>query len=140
MASGIALRAGATKCPPGARRRFQHPFVGDGQAGWTTARIKQHDEVERLSFMNRYALRGKDMAANVEGGRLRIWADRPVSEPGEDRFGFLSYADAFALLINDKDTSTPLTVAISGPWGSGKTSLAKLLESRLKVEQYWLLD
>ena len=38
------------------------------------------------------------------------------------------------------ETSTPLTVAISGPWGSGKTSLAKLLESRLKVEQYWRLD
>ena len=80
------------------------------------------------------------MAANVEGGHLRIWADRPVADPGEDRFGFLPYADAFALLINDKDTSTPLTVAISGPWGSGKTSLARLLESRLKVEQYWLLD
>jgi hypothetical protein len=71
--------------------------------------------------------------------RLRIWADRPVTEPGEDRFGFIQYADAFALLINDRDTSTPLTVAISGRWGSGKTSLAKLLESRLQVEQYWRL-
>jgi hypothetical protein len=80
------------------------------------------------------------MAANVGSGHLRIWADRPIADPGEDRFGFLPYADAFALLINDKDTSTPLTVAISGPWGSGKTSLARLLESRLKVEQYWLLD
>jgi hypothetical protein len=73
------------------------------------------------------------------GRHLRIWADRPVTDPGEDRFGFLPYADAFALLINDTDTSTPLTVAISGPWGSGKTSLAGLLETRLKVEQYWRL-
>jgi hypothetical protein len=73
------------------------------------------------------------------GRDLRIWADRPVADPGEDRFGFVQYADAFALLINDRDTSTPLTVAISGPWGSGKTSLARLLESRLKVEQYWRL-
>jgi hypothetical protein len=85
-------------------------------------------------------LEDADMAANVESRHLRIWADRPVTDPKEDRFGFVPYADAFALLINDKDTSTPLTVAISGPWGSGKTSLAKLLESRLKVEQYWLLD
>jgi hypothetical protein len=74
------------------------------------------------------------------GGRhLRIWADRPVTDPGQDRFGFLPYADAFALLINDTETSTPLTVAISGPWGCGKTSLAGLLETRLKVEQYWRL-
>jgi predicted KAP-like P-loop ATPase len=70
---------------------------------------------------------------------FRIWADRPVTDPQEDRFGFLPYADAFSLLINDAGTSTPLTVAISGPWGSGKTSLAGLLEKRLKVEQYWRL-
>jgi predicted KAP-like P-loop ATPase len=80
------------------------------------------------------------MVANVGDRHLRIWADRPVTDPNDDRFGFVPYADAFALLINDRGTSTPLTVAISGPWGSGKTSLAKLLESRLKVEQYWRLD
>jgi hypothetical protein len=71
------------------------------------------------------------------GRRLRIWADRPVADPSEDHFGFVQYADALALLVNDRDTSTPLTVAISGPWGAGKTSLAGLLEFRLQVEQYW---
>jgi hypothetical protein len=89
--------------------------------------------------MDRHALGGTDMAVNAEGGHLRTWSDQPVADPGEDRFGFLPYADAFALLINDRATSTPLTVAISGPWGSGKTSLARLLESRLNVEQYWRL-
>jgi KAP family P-loop domain len=69
--------------------------------------------------------------------RIRIHADRPITDPLQDAFGFLPYADAFSLLINDTDTATPLTVAISGPWGSGKTSLAQLLEHRLKVEQYW---
>ena len=58
---------------------------------------------------------------------LRIWADRPVTDPDEDRFGFVQYADAFALLINDRDTSTPLTVAISGPWGSGRRRLPSCL-------------
>lgn len=79
------------------------------------------------------------------GRRLRIWADRPVADPSEDHFGFVQYADALALLVNDRDTSTPdtstpLTVAIKGPWGAGKTSLAGLLEFRLQVEQYWRLD
>src|SRR5215467_778347 len=79
--------------------------------------------------------------ASSDGRRrqLRTHADRPVWSPEQDAFGFLPYADAFALLINDAETATPLTVAISGPWGSGKTSLAGLLESRLKVEQYWRL-
>jgi KAP family P-loop domain len=84
-------------------------------------------------------LAGQPPAVGNQGRELRIWADRPIAEASEDRFGFVQYADAFALLINDRDTSTPLTVAISGPWGSGKTSLAKLLESRLQVEQYWRL-
>jgi KAP-like P-loop domain-containing protein len=70
---------------------------------------------------------------------LRTYADRPITAADQDRYGFLSYADAFALLLNDAHTATPLTVAISGPWGSGKTSLAQLLEARLKVAEYWTL-
>ena len=76
--------------------------------------------------------------ASTDSG-LRAHADRPVGDPAQDAFGFLPYADAYALLINDAETATPLTVAISGHWGSGKPSLARLLESRLKVEQYWRL-
>src|SRR5258708_7784283 len=80
------------------------------------------------------------MATAYDGRRkLRTHADSPVADIRADAFGFLPYADAFALLINDKETATPLTVAISGPWGSGKTSLAQLIEARLKVEQYWQL-
>jgi hypothetical protein len=78
------------------------------------------------------------MSIGNENSRLRTHADQPISAVEQDAFGFLDYADAFSLLINDSKTSTPLTVAISGPWGSGKTSLAKLLEIRLKVDQYWL--
>jgi hypothetical protein len=109
------------------------------------ARVKGRGACPSTSQLTQFlpistALKGADMVVNVEDRHLRIWADRPVTDPKEDRFGFVPYADAFALLINDRDTSTPLTVAISGPWGSGKTSLAKLLESRLKVEQYWRLD
>ena len=36
-----------------------------------------------------------------------------------------------------KDTSTPLTIAINGPWGSGKTSLAKMAEARLPIGSDW---
>jgi KAP-like P-loop domain-containing protein len=70
--------------------------------------------------------------------QLRIYGDRPIATVADDLYQFLPYADAFALLINDAETATPLTVAISGPWGSGKTSLAQLLETRLMERTYWL--
>jgi hypothetical protein len=48
-----------------------------------------------------------------------------------------AYADALALLMDWKDTNTPLTIAINGPWGSGKTSLAKMTEARLPIGSDW---
>jgi hypothetical protein len=60
-------------------------------------------------------------------------ADRPLDDEGDDRFGFRDYADALAELIDHPDTYTPLTIAISAPWGAGKTSLAHLIERRLKT-------
>ena len=72
---------------------------------------------------------------------LRAFGDHAIIDPAEDAYDFTLYADAFAILINDKETFTPFTVAVSGPWGSGKTSMAKLLENRLTtVEQYWRLS
>jgi hypothetical protein len=39
--------------------------------------------------------------------------------------------------MDQKDTRTPLTIAINGPWGSGKTSLAKMAEARLHIGSDW---
>ncbi len=66
-----------------------------------------------------------------------LYADKPL-EPGDrDSLSFGAYADALALLMDWKDTSTPLTIAINGPWGSGKTSLAKMAEARLPIGSDW---
>lgn len=68
---------------------------------------------------------------------LSMLADTPVERDGDDRLGFGPFADALAELIDNPATYTPLTVAISAPWGAGKTSLAKLVERRLAD---WPLD
>ncbi len=62
---------------------------------------------------------------------FQLLADTPIAQDEQDRLGFTAYADALAGLLDDPATSTPLTVAITGPWGSGKTSLAKMVEGRL---------
>jgi KAP family P-loop domain len=62
---------------------------------------------------------------------LRMLADRPLDNDDEDRLGFTVYAQALAELIDHPGTHTPLTIAVSAPWGAGKTSLARLVAYRL---------
>jgi hypothetical protein len=69
---------------------------------------------------------------NLAGADLLLLADQPLAEGERDRLGFGVYTEALASLIDDPNTDTPLTIAISAPWGAGKTSLAKMVEARLK--------
>ena len=70
--------------------------------------------------------------------RRWLYADKHLVPGDEDPLGFGAYADALALLIDWKDTSTPLTIAINKrPWGSGKTSLAKMTEAHLADRHDW---
>src|SRR3712207_3262291 len=62
---------------------------------------------------------------------VEIHADRPLEDDSGDCLGFGAYADALAELIDHPETDTPLTIAISAPWGAGKSSLAKLVGRRL---------
>ncbi len=47
----------------------------------------------------------------------------------EDEFDFATYGDALLSLVSH--TETPATIGIFGPWGSGKTSLMKMLQERI---------
>jgi hypothetical protein len=54
--------------------------------------------------------------------------DQPA-EAGADKLGMNAYADALAEFISR--AQSPLTIALQGEWGSGKTSLMNALKSRL---------
>jgi hypothetical protein len=71
-------------------------------------------------------------AREVPASARRAFSDSPITSDDDDVLGFGDYADALADLIDNLDTSTPLTIAISAPWGSGKTSLANLVVRRLR--------
>ncbi|TWP43242.1 AAA family ATPase [Lentzea tibetensis] len=74
------------------------------------------------------------MTSAAEDGyrRVRPVSDRPISSDDEDFLGYASYAAALVELISDARTETPLTISVQGPWGSGKTSLMRLVERKLE--------
>ncbi|WP_214318636.1 serine/threonine-protein kinase [Nonomuraea sediminis] len=45
----------------------------------------------------------------------------------EDRLGVKPYAAAVAAFLRYRETEPPLTIGVSGPWGSGKTSLMRMV-------------
>lgn len=71
--------------------------------------------------------------------------DIPVESLEQDEFGIGRYVKALCKFIRDSDT--PVTIALQGEWGSGKTSFMKMIETSLcsaqlpKEERYdsiWL--
>lgn len=65
----------------------------------------------------------------VDGGAI---SDQSLRRRADDRLGHGVYVDALRNFISSPDTTTPLTIAIDGPWGSGKTSLMRMVQSELE--------
>ncbi len=60
------------------------------------------------------------------------YADVEIDAPEKDRFGFRDYARV--LERRARQAEPPFTIGIFGRWGSGKTSLMRLMESILEAE------
>jgi formylglycine-generating enzyme required for sulfatase activity len=54
-----------------------------------------------------------------------ILNDQPADE---DALNFAPYRDTLADIINDPNTDTPLVIGVFGDWGSGKSTLMKLVQ------------
>ncbi len=63
---------------------------------------------------------------------IRFVSDQPSDSPEDDRLSFGPYAKTLAQIILSDRTRTPLTIGIFGSWGSGKTTLMKLVERALR--------
>ena len=73
-----------------------------------------------------------------ETPRLEIFGDSPTTEDG---LGFDDYADILLGMIGNFDARSPLTIGIHGRWGSGKTSLMRMVEAKFeddaRVKTVW---
>ena len=67
-------------------------------------------------------------------------SDRPVETELEDKLDFWPVSQALSKFLRNRHTQPPLTVAITGAWGSGKSSLMNLLKADLArsgVQAVW---
>src|SRR4051812_48100750 len=64
--------------------------------------------------------------------RVPLLADTPLRDPALDGFGFVAFANALCLVADHEHTATPLTIAVSAPWGGGKTSVGGMLQTLLE--------
>ena len=61
------------------------------------------------------------------------FSDEPIYEIKDDKLNYNKYSMGLAKFVSECET--PLTVGIQGQWGTGKTSLMKLLRSELQSRE-----
>jgi hypothetical protein len=59
-------------------------------------------------------------------------ADNPISDPADDLLGRVGLAEDLASQIRSLDASDGYVLAVTGAWGSGKTSLVNLVKHELE--------
>ncbi|MCO6455995.1 MAG: hypothetical protein J5I93_11915 [Pirellulaceae bacterium] len=61
----------------------------------------------------------------------RFASDRPLRTGDRDYLGFQSLALALSRFLRNENTVPPVTIAITGDWGTGKSSLMNLVQADL---------
>ncbi len=59
-------------------------------------------------------------------------SDKPIESASADRLRFNELAGGLFRFLRNENTTPPMTIAITGAWGMGKSSLMNLLRSRLQ--------
>ena len=62
----------------------------------------------------------------------RAVADSPVTRADKDTLGFRPVVQAVSTFLRHEATVPPVTVAVTAPWGKGKSSLMRLLQAHLQ--------
>jgi len=83
-----------------------------------------------MAYRSRRVARGRDSVADVGA------SDAAIERPQDDVLDFVPLARGISRFLRNEQTSTPLTLAITGDWGAGKSSLMHLLGADLKHYGY----
>jgi len=72
-----------------------------------------------------------------EEPKINILKDEPLVSKEADRFGYADIADKITYII--KNVKSPFTIGLYGKWGSGKTSICKLVERNLEKDENFIV-
>lgn len=61
----------------------------------------------------------------------QFFNDSPIERPEDDRYGISAFANAMATSLLGIANPVGSTIAITGPWGSGKSSAVNLIRDEL---------
>ena len=64
-------------------------------------------------------------------------SDRPLGSGEQDRLAFGRYVKGLSGLLRNPGTGFPITIAVTGEWGTGKSSFMRLLEDDLGSNRYF---
>lgn len=73
-----------------------------------------------------------DTLAGSEGAATTLRSDQPVADKAADRLGFRPAVEALSSFIRNADTEPRVTIAVTGEWGSGKSSIMRMLQTDLR--------
>jgi len=79
--------------------------------------------------------RGVVMAGDpgrAEGASTRLASDQPVLDKAHDLLGYRAAVEALSSFIRNEATEPRVTLAVSGEWGSGKSSIMRMLQTELQ--------
>jgi photosystem II stability/assembly factor-like uncharacterized protein len=79
-----------------------------------------------------FAVRSKAPEAPRSGVEDLLASDAPIEAEEQDAIDQAQFARTLAYFLENDRTEAPLTLAITGEWGTGKTSILNLIRARLK--------
>lgn len=88
---------------------------------------KEESERARIKDEQKYQL-----AEGTEFSGLLV--DEPIRTPGQDRLSRAKFAESVAQMLFLHSDPSCLITALTGPWGSGKSSLLNLIEHNLRAK------
>lgn len=66
--------------------------------------------------------------------KINYFNDAPIITPDDDKFGIDNFAQALARSFRELDSPIGATIALNGPWGSGKSSAVNLIRHHLETD------
>ncbi|MGV9777591.1 KAP family P-loop NTPase fold protein [Streptosporangium sp. NPDC003464] len=98
---------------------FVHPAVRD----FAYSRLSAAERARTCAVLRRLRAGRRPVQP-----RARLTADRWTTQ---DQLGHRVYAEAIAAFVRHPETRPPLTIGVKGPWGTGKTSLMRMIQDLL---------